>query len=411
MSRQRYFSDEQKAIIERLYPSEINREKIVYEVNSVAGAEFTDWTWRKIKDKAHNMGIPRLAGAAPLPEWDDIPDTEIELPDLKKPIYSWTDFVKAALEIQDTWLAADTGQGTATVWIKSNVPVGMVCTSDWHLGSLSTDYRSWLKDMLFMVQCPYLKAVINGDETDNFRRFPNLACVLGQAIPPQMQLKLLKSLLTDLVQKKKIAMTGWGNHQVDFDERAIGQSLWKVIMEDTEIVHLDSFGFVRVYVGCREPMEVNPCYTWLLVHKSRFRSFYHALHSSKREYEMRFPADIILTSHDHIPGIEYYWKYPMAREMGYPFGGRSFLIRSGTYKTQDKWGQRYFSRGIIGAPVVVLYPESHQMEVFDNASSAAIFIEAEIGGIGDRVRGLSKDISTMVEAGPQVWREEIVNST
>lgn len=232
-------------------------------------------------------------------------------------------------------------------------PIGMVYSSDWHLGSLGCDYDQMQKDLDFLFATPNIGLATVGDLKDNFGSFKNVAAIHSQAFAGDLQNLVLEDIATRLVQANKLWIITWDNHSVEFDERVIGYEaanfIWREGVRQNKVIALEGEGFVELHIG-------ETFYTHMIVHQSRFSSMWNKLHGNKRLYQMRFPAHVIATGHTHSPDFEQYTHYELGEEMGYDFGGRSYLVKTGTYKTKDNYSQRYFGQPSIGTPTIVYFP-------------------------------------------------------
>lgn len=232
-------------------------------------------------------------------------------------------------------------------------PIAMVFSSDWHLGSLGCDYDQMQRDLDFILATPNLGMATVGDLKDNFGSFKSVAAVHGQVFTGDLQNLVLEDIARRLVDAHKLWVITWDNHSVEFDERVIGYEaanyIWREGVRNNRVIALEGEGFLELHIG-------ETFYSHIIVHQSRFSSMWNKLHGNKRIYQMRFPAHVIATGHTHSPDFEQYTQYELGEEMGYDFGGRSYLVKTGTYKTRDNYSQRYFGQPSVGTPTVVYFP-------------------------------------------------------
>ena len=116
-------------------------------------------------------------------------------------------------------------QKIAHMSLKTDEPIAVVYTGDWHLGSNITNYLEWRKDMQFIMDTDNLYMVTLGDDNENMRNFKTLKTVLSQVLSPPQQVSLMFSLIDELTSKNKLLAKISGNHESEFDERLFGQSL------------------------------------------------------------------------------------------------------------------------------------------------------------------------------------------
>jgi hypothetical protein len=232
-------------------------------------------------------------------------------------------------------------------------PIAIVYSSDWHLGSLGCDYDQMQNDLDYILNTPRLGLATVGDLKDNFGSFKNVSAVHGQAFAGDLQNLVLEDIASRLVEANKLWIITWDNHSVEFDERVIGYEaanfIWREGVRKGKTIALDGEGFVELYIG-------DTFYTHLIMHQSRSHNSAHKLAGNKRLYQTRFPAHVVATGHTHSPDFEQYTHYEIAEALGYEFGGRSYLIKTGTYKIKDTYSQRYFGQPSIGTPTVVYFP-------------------------------------------------------
>ena len=237
-------------------------------------------------------------------------------------------------------------------------PVAMVYSSDWHLGSLGCDYDAMQRDLDFVLRTPNIGLATVGDLKDNFASFKNVSAVHGQAFAGDLQNLVLEDIATRLVDANKLWIITWDNHSTEFDEKVIGYEaanyIWRNGVRQKKTIALEGEGYVELHIG-------ETFYSHLIIHQSRFNNSMHKLHGNKKLYQVRFPAHVIATGHTHSPDFEQYTHYEIAESLGYGFGGRSYLVKTGTYKTKDTYSQRYFGQPSIGTPTIVYFPMPENM--------------------------------------------------
>lgn len=231
---------------------------------------------------------------------------------------------------------AEARQRIGTVRLQG--PCAIVYSADWHLGSVAVDYASWVQHISTVLDVDNLYMINLADERENMRSFRNLAGVLDQVLTPRQQARALEGIVMELTEKGKIIAMLGGTHDEEFDERLFGESLNSYIYRECKAPLFSNRGLLRVIVE-QDGAEVE--FSHLLFHKSRYSSFIHALHGTKREYQQSFPARVVAGAHDHTPGIEYYWRYSLAEQAGYAFGGMSLLIKAGTFNASN-YGWKYW---------------------------------------------------------------------
>ena len=258
-------------------------------------------------------------------------------------------------------------QRTATIRIKTDVPIAILYTGDWHLGDSLVDYNQWLEDMRILLGTPNLYMIDMGDDYQNMRQFKNLASILDQVLSPKQQVALMRSLITELTDKGKLLAKIGGNHDEEFDQRIFGESLQYYLYKYSDAPVFPNKGLVTLKIGKEE-------YTNLIFHKSRFRSILRPAHGAFREWQLSYPAEVVVGAHDHTPAFESWWGYALAEQTGASFGGEVFLMKIGTYQDSD-FGWRYFHNG--GFPLtqtIIYYPDRHKKLYFQDVRDAIKFL-------------------------------------
>ena len=309
-------------------------------------------------------------------EWGGEEAAEVFFPDKKHAEdINWRELLDLATKGQDINERMTDDQRIATIQIDTDKPIAITFSGDWHLGDGSTDHESWRRDILYFIETPNLYLIDMGDDIQNMRSFRTLSAVLGQVLSPVQQAQLLKSIIDELTQKNKLLAKVRGNHDVEFDERIFGQAIQKYLVETANAPMFNNRGLIKLIVG-------DTAYTILLFHKSRFRSFMRSTHGNYREYQLSFPADLVVGAHDHVPAFETMWHYTLAREAGMNFGGEAYLIKVGTYQDGD-YGWKYFHNGGQLNPTVVLYPDRHKKVAFMDPHDAVQFMSTYKPNKGD----------------------------
>lgn len=276
---------------------------------------------------------------------------------------NWREFVDLAKTNQDFEERLSPRQKFATITIETEVPIGIMFTSDWHLGERYTDHDQWARDIEFLLEAPNLYMVDLGDDRQNMRSFKVLARILSQVLSPKQQALMMRSVVEELCRSQKLLAKVAGNHDREFDERIFGEALQKYLYGYMTAPFFNNRGLLKLTVG-------STFYTIMLFHKSRFKSFLRRTHGAMREHQLSVPADIVAGGHDHAPGLEHLYHYTLAKEAGLGFGGETLLIKTGTY-SDGTYGWKYFhSGGFSQNYTVVLYPHQHKMVAFTNPEDA-----------------------------------------
>ena len=259
------------------------------------------------------------------------------------------------------------------IHVKSH-PIAVIYSSDWHLGSVAVDHEAFRQHYDFVLNNPYFKLITVGDLSDSFYRFKTMEAIFGQIIPPGRQNQLLAGVLNELTKRKKLLLAVWGNHDEEHEKALTGSST-VADMFAKRVPYFRGQGIAELVI-CNDDNGSEVKYTNSVTHKSRFKSFINPFHENIRNYQLFFPGDVIVTAHTHAPFLATYYHYTDAERIGMGFGGCSYLIKTGTFKTDDTYSQRYFKQGIIGLPTVVYYPDERHFSAYRTPYEAKVMIDA-----------------------------------
>lgn len=297
--------------------------------------------------------MERLAGLKDEPKDDEhVPPIfeDLHLPELD----IWEAF-NAIESTQEVVTKAAVGQHEARITVKTQEPIVVVPTSDWHLGSYATDHDSFQKHLRYVLSTPHLYLIDLGDNIDNFTQFKSAEAILGQALPPKVQKLLLAKILKTLVDNGKLLARCWSNHVEEFDERIFGGQN-EAFNELCPYLRDDGRLFLKVG-------EVE--YKFFVKHKFSGRSIYHVNHGNKRANRLDWPdADIVLSgdTHDGPEHDEYNYN-----------GQPRLAMKASTFKTEDIRSRRYYGKVVPGIQGIVLFPDEKKFVGFRRVEDAISF--------------------------------------
>lgn len=336
-----------------------------YGVTSHRARQIADWVKEHVKDirgaedpqELENTDVFGIAT-------DHIPP---EFADLKKSRFDWKEWLDLAKQQRKLRDDASPNQRHAHIHIEVDKPIAVAYTADWHLGSASVDYDEWERNISFLMQEERVYLAVLGDLIDNVARFRTVAPVLNQVMPPKYQRKMLKDIIGEMTDAGKLLYATWGNHDWEFSESAVGDSLMEDIYE--RVPSFADTGIAVLQIGDQQ-------YTNLASHLPKYNSAFNRLHGNKQMHRLEFPADVVITGHTHAPDFETYTTYQDAQELGMPFGGRSIMVKVGTFKTDDVYSKRYYGRPAIMVPTIVYDPRYRDMTIFESAEKAVRYMRA-----------------------------------
>lgn len=228
----------------------------------------------------------------------------------------------------------------AEVKIQSDTPIGIVLSSDWHLGSDATDYTTFEKHMNIVKENPniYLTALSN---TIDGYIWPG--GIWSEVAHIEEQVEIASQAGREL-KDKLLAVVGSRCHDWTKDKGGISpQEIAFRENVDSGMPFFQTGGLLTVNLNGID-------YKIGMQHKSRFHSALNVTNANKRTLDLRWPsADVVAIAHHHLAAIEHTtrWEGPDRRDV--------VLVRTGTYKIEDGYGRAEgFGEGQLGSPMVVL---------------------------------------------------------
>lgn len=238
-------------------------------------------------------------------------------------------------------------------------PCLVIFSSDVHFGSIYTNYKKLAEIWQAVVDTEGVYLVVNGDFIDNFEvPVPKLllAGINSQLISPQRQRYFYEQYLKALIEKGKLLGMVLGNH-----EEFSSVELFKEVSQKVPVAP----NRIELTLSFENGFEV----VMALIHKSRFNSFLNPTHSSLRELYLNHPyADIIVTSHTHLPSLMLY-PYPKHRQ-GLT---ERVLIKTGSLKDLEPYTHKYFNPhrvSHISTPAVIIDPQKKRLLPFSRFEDA-----------------------------------------
>lgn len=268
---------------------------------------------------------------------------KIEYIDKKEPTeYDVEAFLQAMRELQQKIQNLDTKQTKASFEIKDDKPVAIAWWSDWHEGALGTDYEQLDKDTQTIANTDGMYWIGGGDYKDNYQTHGHPGSQYGQIIQPGMQDMAVKHRMNK-VAHNSIALVR-GCHD-DWDKKNGDKDFIATLCEEINAINLWHGGDLYIKAGSQE-------YHWKARHKYKFESSLNLENSMRRIMEIQGPCDVACAAHLHNP-------YYMERHL---MGEHRILMRSGSYKIWDEFGQKIAGyKGKVGVPCVILFPDTKQM--------------------------------------------------
>lgn len=211
--------------------------------------------------------------------------------------------------------------------IKIDIPKDNIIVQplgDLHFGSIASDMKALVEITDAIVNDPRIYVILLGDLTDNFVSFKNQLAVHQQIMSPSEQDDFLESWLNEI--KDKVLFATWCNHS-EFEERASGKNSVKKILSRS-VMYFNGMAKIE--------LDLNGIvYKIAATHKTRFNSSFNATHGLKQLARKDFPdCDIYLAGDTHWPAMERAFERNIDQ----------LFIKIGTFKLDDGYSKRYFSR-------------------------------------------------------------------
>lgn len=254
--------------------------------------------------------------------------------------------------------------------IKTDGPIAVSWLGDWHIGSPHTDYHRLYRDVDFIKKTKGLYCCISGDRADMFMPgFKDATAVMGQIMPPDIQLDAVDALVNSV--KDKIVAAIGGNHDT-MARRKTGVDAERQVRKKWPFSYMPHGGLLTLNVGKQQ-------YKILWKHHYRFNSSLNQFNSHHRMLELLDPSvDVVVTEHEHNPGIE-------SVERGTGAARRTVIsVRTGAYKIDDGYSLDYYKEGCIGPQTIVFYPDRKKCMAIhgsDSLTDAATYLRGINGKV------------------------------
>ena len=293
-------------------------------------------------------------------------DPVLEFPPIERTLPDFAEHIVWLREKQAHAERLSRNSEYAEVKIKSDSPVGIALTSDWHIGSSETDYETFEKHMAIVKGEPNIFMAALSNTIDGYI-WPGGIWSEVAHIPEQVE--IAKSFAKEY-KDKLLAVVGSRCHDWTKDKGGISPQ---------EIAFLDNVdnGMPFFQSGGLLTIDLNGIkYKIGMQHKSRFNSALNVTNANKRTLDLRWPsADVIAIAHHHVAAIEHAarWEGEDKRDV--------VLVRTGTYKIGDQWGRSEgFGEGQLGSPMIVLDPKTKHIVPFLHMEDGAEYVKLKRRG-------------------------------
>lgn len=253
------------------------------------------------------------------------------------------DFIEAMILLQEAANALDTKQVEGTVTLDENKPIGIAFWGDWHIGGRGVDYALFEKHRQMILETEGLYVIGMGDYKDNFITGVHLGSSFEQIIQPGSQDRVVLYYWESL-RKKALALVR-GCHD-DWSKRMADMDFVAACAEKAGALNFWHGGTLTLRIGSQT-------YVGHVRHKFKYESSLNTTNAQRRMMEVYGPVDFAALAHLHNPEVN-------ERHL---MGAYRWLIRSGSYKIWDEYGQKIGGfKGRPGVPVLIFHPEQHRIE-------------------------------------------------
>ena len=277
----------------------------------------------------------------------------------KIPIIDEASMMAHLIEARKIYREMEVGQREATVDLKTpypDLPAYVWLNTDDHLGSVLTDYESFMRDFNTVKNRPNFFMISNGDEVDNFMVINGAKTgTYENPMSPQQQGKLFQKMFKGMDDLDKIIAFSFGNHNQWL--RGAGYKFENTWLQDFKAPVLNCGGVVTIKYGSQE-------YKVAISHMHWGSSKLNPTNACKRMLEHDYPeADIIFLGHTHQKEVLHFNR-----------AGKDHVgVIGGTYKTSDEFGSEHgygSCRGNIGGITLAIFPDTKKIVPFYSIQEA-----------------------------------------
>ena len=277
----------------------------------------------------------------------------------KIPIIDENSMMAHLIEARRIYTEMEVGQREATVELKTpypDLPAYIWLNTDDHIGSVMTDYESFMRDFNTVKNRPNFSLISNGDEIDHFMTINKASGgVYENPMSPQQQGRLFQKMFKGMDDLDKIIAFSFGNHNQWL--RGAGYKFENTWLENFKAPVLNCGGVVTIKYGEQE-------YKVAISHMHWGSSKLNPTNACKRMLEHDYPeADIIFLGHTHQKEVLHFNR-----------AGKDHVgVIGGTYKTSDEFGSEHgygSCRGNIGGITLAIFPDTKKIVPFYSIQEA-----------------------------------------
>lgn len=237
-------------------------------------------------------------------------------------------------------------------------PVGVIFPSCAHLGGRYTAYDEFRDIFHHILDMSHVYWASLGDDIEGFTaQFQDADAVQSQIYSVNQQYQLLNAVLTRLKNKNKLLLGVASQHGGAWTQRRSGVNPIKAMYQSFGVPFYDGKAYLKFVVG-------DQTYHVAIAHEFPGTSMWNSMHPQTRALRFDFPnADVVVMGDKHKWGASVIPAFPWENEAGNRKSSVAYLIQSGTAKTgPDKYSIATWGPGTLGWPVMVFYPDRHEVE-------------------------------------------------
>lgn len=264
------------------------------------------------------------------------------------PPLNWREANRIIGQLQDLATEQSNSHATPEIDLGPN-KVALICLSDVHVGSMSTDHRILERVTNELLAIPDLYVALLGDMAQTAIRLRSVDEVLDNALSIPLQMQYLASWAQEL--REKIVLSTWDNHSVMRQEELSGHSVYGDIFANVT-AYIDSIGHPDIKVGEQlYKVAVSHRFTGSRSLTNPCSGIVRYLTGDGHEREVGIAGD------SHRPGLMTFWHGPT----------KKLAVNCGTAQTANRYSQRHFSLYSHAVfPVIEFHADRHLALAYDD---------------------------------------------
>jgi hypothetical protein len=275
-------------------------------------------------------------------------------------------FFELTIAASAEWKKRNPSNDRLQITIDTDAPIGIVFTSDWHVGGSGTEHLQIKTDNELIAAHPLLYAYVGGDWANNFI-IPALAHAGANDIfsAGDQQYEIVTYLLRILAENNTILAIGDGNHD-GWTRRLANLDPRMHVLRDLAHLYTAQGSLLELTVG-------KQTYRIFRRHRHRWSSVFNPGHAVVSEYQRNpYDFDIGVIEHQHEPHFSGFHGKERADGTSW-----RLAIRPGTYKTSDAYANEFgYYNGSSDLVSVILHPHRFWMQPVRGLENAIEYLDS-----------------------------------